>query len=376
MKKIVRILKRTLIIFAALTALLILVSFIYMRQAKFGRAPSGERLARMQHSPNYRDGKFRNTMETPTLAEGYSMAGEIYKSIFKRNPRRSPANDLPSMKSDLKNLPLDKDLLIWFGHSSYLLQLNGKRILVDPVFSGNASPVPGTVKAFKGTDVYTVEDLPEIDYLLISHDHYDHLDYETILKLKDKTAKVFCGLGVGSHFELWGYPADKINEMDWHDSIDLKNGFIISARPARHKSGRTFSQDNTLWASFLINAGGKTIYIGGDSGYGTHFAEIGGLQDSIDLAILENGQYDSAWHYIHCLPEEVLKAGRDLKAKRIFPVHSSKFALAKHAWDEPLTELTKLNETYKIPLLTPVIGEVVNLEDANYSPRQWWKGIN
>jgi L-ascorbate metabolism protein UlaG (beta-lactamase superfamily) len=346
-----------------------------MRQAKFGKAPSGERLTRMHNSPNYKDGKFRNIVETPTLAEGYSMAGEIYKSIFRRNPRRAPATDLPAVKNNLKDLPAGKDLLIWFGHSSYLLQLNGKRILVDPVFSGNASPVPGTVKSFKGTDIYTVDDLPEIDYLLISHDHYDHLDYETILKLKARTSKVFCGLGVGSHFELWDYPADKINEMDWHDSIDLGNGFTVSAKPARHKSGRTFSQDNTLWVSYLLNAGGKKVYIGGDSGYGTHFADVGALQDSIDLAILENGQYDSAWHYIHCLPEEVLKAGRDLKAKRIFPVHSSKFALAKHAWDEPLIELTRLNETYKIPLLTPVIGEVVNLEDDNYTPRQWWKGI-
>lgn len=376
MKKLLRILKRALVIFGAFIALLILVSFIYMRQSKFGKTPSGERLARIQQSPNYKNGKFRNMEETPTLVEGYNMAGEIYKSLFKRNPRRAPLSNLPSAKNDLKNIPLNKDVLVWFGHSSYLLQLNGKRILVDPVFSGNASPVPGTVKAFKGTDIYTVDDLPPIDYLLISHDHYDHLDYETILKLKEKTGKVFCGLGVGSHFELWGYPAGKINEMDWHDSIDLKNGFVISAKPARHKSGRTFSQDNTLWVSFLVKTPGKTVYIGGDSGYGTHFSEIGNSGESIDLAILENGQYDSAWHYIHCLPEEVLKAGRDLKAKRIFPVHSSKFALAKHAWDEPLIELTRLNSSYKIPLLTPVIGEVVNLDDSNYTPRQWWKNIN
>jgi L-ascorbate metabolism protein UlaG (beta-lactamase superfamily) len=256
------------------------------------------------------------------------------------------------------------------------MQIDGKRFLVDPVFSGNASPLPGTTKAFNGTDRYTADDIPAIDYLFISHDHYDHLDYETLLALKGKIKKVICGLGVGAHFEYWGYSPDKIIEKDWHEKVELDRGFIAYCEPARHFSGRSFSRNNTLWASYVLQTPTMKIYIGGDSGYDTHFADIGNKYGPFDLAILENGQYDLAWKYIHCLPEEVLKAAQGLKAKRLFPVHSSKFGLANHPWDEPLVKITELNKSINIPLVTPIIGEVVNLKDTNQQFKQWWVGIN
>ena len=280
------------------------------------------------------------------------------------------------MKTDLLNLPIDRDILVWFGHSSYFMQIDGKRILVDPVFSGNASPIPRTTKSFNGTDVYGVEDLPEIDYLFISHDHYDHVDYETLVTLKDKTKKVICGLGVGSHFEHWGYDSSKINERDWGEQVALDKEFTVFVEPARHFSGRGFSSSNTLWASYVLQTPSMKIYIGGDSGYDTHYAAIGNKYGSIDLAILDNGQYDEAWKYIHNLPEEVLKAAQDLKAKRIFPVHSSKFALGSHDWDEPLKKITELNKWYNFPLVTPMIGEFVHLKDTTQKFKQWWVGLN
>lgn len=359
------------------TFLLVLVlfgagTFIYMQRPEFGASPSAGRLERIKKSPHYKDGKFENQHFTPALTEGYSYPEVLYEFIFSKRERRVPVDNIPSVKTDLKALDLSQDVLVWFGHSSYFLQLDGKRILVDPVFSGNASPLPGSNKAFKGTERYSVDDLPEIDYLFISHDHYDHADYETLLKLNNKTGRVICGLGVGEHLERWGFAASKIVEKDWYEKIELDSGFVVHTIPARHFSGRGFSRNNTLWLSFLLQSPSLKIFIGGDSGYDTHFAEAGNKFGPIDLAILENGQYDIKWKYIHMLPDEVLKAANDLKAKRLFPVHSSKFAMANHAWDEPLKKLTELNKKQNVPVITPVIGERVNLRDQHQQFKQWW----
>lgn len=348
-----------------------------MKLSKFGKASAGERLSLIQKSPNYKNGKFVNIHPTLEIAEGYTTWSVTYDYFFKKSERRSPLDIIPSVKTDLLNLPLNEDILVWFGHSSYFIQIDGIRILVDPVFSGNASPVPGTVRSFKGTDRYAVEDLPGIDYLFISHDHYDHLDYETIIKLKKKTKKVICGLGVGAHFAFWGYAANDIIEKDWNETINFGNGFIVYTTPARHFSGRGFTRGNTLWMSYLLQTPSIKIYIGGDSGYDTHFAEIGNKSGPIDLAIIDNGQYDVKWRYIHTLPHEVLQAAKDLKAKRLFPVHSSKFVLANHSWDEPLVRVSELNSNSAnpVPLLTPMIGELVYLKDEKQEFKQWWVGI-
>lgn len=375
-KKIFRILTRTFLAVLGLLVLLTVITFIYMKQSKFGKSPAGERLEMMKQSPNYKDGKFQNIHNTPALTEGYGYIGVISEVLFKRSPRRRPVDSLPSIKTDLRNLPADKDVLVWFGHSSYFIQADGKRFLVDPVFSGNASPIPGTTKSFNGADIYTVAELPDIDYLLISHDHYDHLDYETIIQLRSKVKKVICGLGVGSHFEYWGYAKDQLIEKDWHQEVPLSDGFTVYTTPARHFSGRGFVRNNTLWMSYVLQTPSHKIYIGGDSGYDTHFAEIGTKFGPFDLAILENGQYDPKWKYIHSMPEEVLQAAKDLKAKRLFPVHSSKFMLANHPWDEPLAKLSELNKTAGIPLVTPFFGEQVNLKDTAQQFTQWWVGVN
>jgi L-ascorbate metabolism protein UlaG (beta-lactamase superfamily) len=364
-----------MIVTASIVAILTIIIFFYIRQDKFGKAPSDARLEMMKKSPNFRDGQFQNVHQTPELTEGYSMLEVTYDFLFNEAPRKRPVDDIPSMKTNLLNLPADQDILIWFGHSSFFIQIDGKTMLADPVFSGNASPVPGSNTAFNGTDRYTVDDLPEIDYLFLSHDHYDHVDYETLLKLKSKTKKVFCGLGVGAHFEHWGYPATSIVEKDWHETIELDSGFIVYTTPARHFSGRSFSRNNTLWLSFVVQTPTMKFYIGGDSGYDTHFAEIGNKYGPIDLVMLDDGQYDLKWKYIHMLPAEVLQAAKDLKAKRLFPVHSSKFAMANHPWDEPLAKTTELNASMNIPLVTPIIGEPVNLKDEAQQFSRWWVGV-
>ena len=366
-----------MIVLLSAVFLLIAAILMYMHHPKFGKAPDKKLLEVLKKSPNFKDGRLQNIHFTPYKTEGYSMTRIAYDFIFTKFPRTIPLDTIPSIKTDLKNLPPNENVLVWFGHSSYYIQLNGIRFLIDPVFSGNASPVPNSNKSFIGTDIYTAADIPTIDYLLISHDHYDHLDYETILKLKPKIKHIVCGLGIGSHFEHWKFDTSKIIEKDWNEKVVIDQNILLHTATARHFSGRGFARSNTLWLSFILQTPDFKMYLGGDSGYDTHFAEIGEKFDVFDLAILENGQYNKAWHELHMLPEEVLKATLDLKAKRLFPVHSSKFKLAFHPWDEPLTLLSKHNEnTYHLPLVTPKIGEIVYLDDSKQEFTQWWKGLN
>ena len=345
-----------------------------MAKSEFGKIPNGERLERIKTSPNYKSGQFHNLNDTPQFVGNHTVAKIIYEKLFKKHPKLKPISDIPNIKTNLHLLDPKRNVLIWFGHSSYFIQIDGISILVDPVFSGNASPISNTVKSFIGSNTYTSSDFPRIDYLVITHDHYDHLDYETTLALKSKVETVICGLGVGSHLEYWGYDAENIIEKDWYESVEIKNQFNLFVEPSRHFSGRRLKRNKTLWVSYVLQTPSLNIYLGGDSGYDTHYAKIGKKYGPFDLAILENGQYNKAWPFIHETPEEVLKAAQDLKAKRILPVHSCKFALSNHAWDEPLTTLTELNREYHIPLVTPMIGEVVYLDDDKQKFNEWWKG--
>lgn len=364
--------------FFILLLLLALVVYAYLQHPKFGKNPSGQRLSLLQQSPQYKNGKFENSSFTPEITEGYGYFEVITEFLFKKVDRKIPTTTLPSVKNNLLTLSPEQDILVWFGHSSYFVQIEGKRFLIDPVFSGNASPIPGTTKSFKGTDIYSVDDLPPIDYLLITHDHYDHLDYQTIVQLKAKTKKIVCGLGVGSHFEHWGFSATDLIEKDWNEKIVLDQNITLYTTPARHFSGRGFNRCNTLWLSFVLKTPNFKIYLGGDSGYDSHFAEIGNKFGPFDIAILDNGQYNEKWKYIHNMPEDVIKAMKDLKAKRVFPVHSAKFSLALHSWDEPLIKVTELNQLsdQPTPLITPMIGELVELKNEKQAFQQWWKIIN
>ncbi|HXD92249.1 MAG TPA: MBL fold metallo-hydrolase [Bacteroidia bacterium] len=363
-----------------ITALFVLIAFValvfaFMQQARFGKQPTGERLVRIKKSPNYKNGSFQNLNHTPPLAEGVTYFKMFKEVFFDKKERVKPIDKIPSTKTDLHNLDRKQDVLVWFGHSSYFMQIDGKRILVDPVLSGHASPFTFSIKAFEGADVYKTDDIPEIDYLFISHDHWDHLDYKAIKALKPKIKMVICSLGVGEHLEHWGYNPDIIIEKDWHEKFELDNGFTVNTTPARHFSGRTFKRNQSLWTSFVFQTPTMKIFIGGDSGYDTHFAEIGKNHGPFDLAILENGQYDRKWRYIHTLPDELLQVAKDIGANRVLPVHSSKFALAAHAWDEPLSKIIENNKKENLSIITPMIGEQVNLKNNNQQFTEWWKGV-
>jgi L-ascorbate metabolism protein UlaG (beta-lactamase superfamily) len=355
--------------------LLWLLVFLFMRMPAFGRLPAGKRLERINRSPHAREGRFENIHFTPQLTEGSNMLTVMRKFFFSKGPNNKPPGLLPSIKTDLLRLDPEINILVWFGHSSYFIQAGGKKILVDPVFSGAASPLSFITKSFPGADIYTPDDMPEIDYLFLSHDHWDHLDYQTMLKMRPKIKQVITGLGTGAHLERWGYDQDRIIEKDWNEKIILDAGFTVHTVPGRHFSGRTFKRNRSLWTSFVLITPSLKLFLGGDSGYDTHFAEIGNAVGPFDLAILECGQYNPYWKYIHMMPEETVQAGIDLKAKRILPVHWAKFSLSLHDWDEPIKRFMEEARKKNIPVLHPMIGEAVDLQEP--APTQnWWETLS
>ena len=336
-----------------------------------GRNPEGEYLKRVQQSPNYRGDTFQNLSETNLLGGPGSFLKITWKILNKPSDTRPP-KPLPTLKTDLKNLPDGNPVLVWFGHSSYLLKIDGKHVLVDPVFSGYASPFKTkSAKNFEGTNVYGVDDMPQIDILLISHDHYDHMDYSTIQKLNHKTKHIITSLGVGSHLDYWGINRNKITELDWDGSSEI-DGFKFISAPARHFSGRGFKREKTLWASFILKSKNHSIYIGADSGYDTHFKQIGEQHGPFDLAILESGQYNEMWKSIHMMPEETVQASIDLNSKVLLPVHWGKFSISLHPWNEPIERVMKKAEELNVKVTTPMIGESIIIGEK-YPARKWWR---
>ena len=311
---------------------------------------------RIQASPNYRDGMFQNQEPTPQFTgDSASTRRTFWRFLTNKDTLRVPQTPIPAVKTDLKNLPTDSDWLVWFGHSSYLFCVNGKRYLVDPVLKPEW-PSSMMLKAFSGTDIYRPNDLPDIDVLIITHEHWDHMDYATLRDIRDRVKSVICPLGIADYLRYWGYSDNVITEMDWYEA---SGG--ITCLPSRHFSNRLLGKRNqTLWASFLVEAGGRKVYIGGDGGYDKRFAQIHERFGSVDLALLENGQYNANWKYIHTMPEDLEKVIMDLQAKQVFTVHHDKFALSVHPWYEPENVVHNIAAKHNINLLDAPIGTVVN----------------
>lgn len=353
--------KTTIIILSLMTLLVVTVVAVLQHPA-FGRRISAERKARIEASPNYRNGMFQNEEPTPQFTGDKSPLAMIWDLIAHRPQDRIPQEALPAAKTDLKRLPTDCDWLVWFGHSSYLFCLNGKRYLVDPLLK---MEFPATVmmKPFKGTDIYTPDDLPDIDVLIITHEHWDHLDYATLRDLRPKVKHVVCPLGIGEYLEYWKYDKSVISELDWTESLHTQTAVpeeIITCLPSRHFSNRLLGGRNqTLWAAFMVEDCGRKVYIGGDGGYDNRFKRIRKQFGKIDLAIMENGQYNDNWKYIHTTPKGLEQAVMDLQAQAVLTVHHDKFALANHPWYEPDSVARSIAERHDINLLDQPIGTVI-----------------
>lgn len=360
---------RTTLIIGGIVLLLVLTVVVVLQHPAFGWSMSAERKARIEASPHYRDGMFRNQLPTPQFTGNRRSLKTLWSTLVRRNSRRVPASPLPAVKTDLGSLPADRDWFVWFGHSSYMFQLGGKRFLVDPLLKMEFPPAL-MLKPFAGTDIYTPDDIPDIDYLIITHEHWDHLDYATLRDLRGKVRHTVCPLGVGEYLEYWGYDPADMAELDWFQTthfprVDLPSALSdaycsITCLPSRHFSNRLLrKRDQTLWAAFVVQVGERKVYIGGDGGYDHRFIEVREHFGTIDLAVMENGQYNPNWAHVHMLPQDLLQAVLDLQPKQVITVHHNKFALSTHAWDEPDSVAHNIARHTDSQLLDQPIGTIV-----------------
>ncbi|NUU61818.1 MBL fold metallo-hydrolase [Paenibacillus agri] len=363
--------KYVIILFA-----LALVIFLIMNYyPPLGGKSSADSQQRIHESANFVDGKFRNQIPTSMDYSLKDTAGALYDTI-KGNPDGRPKVNLPTVRFDAKAFSESpEDQVIWFGHSTLLLKTSGVKMLLDPVFSKYASPV-----SFAGPKRYSydlpaqIEELPDIDVVLISHDHYDHLDYASIRKLKGKVKQFIVPLGVAGHLTKWGVDPDKIQELDWWEEASYQ-GLTIVSTPARHFSGRGTRSGSTLWSSWVIQGKQSNVYFSGDSGYAPHFKEIGDKYGPFDLAFIETGQYDVKWANIHMVPEESVQASLDVQSKVMVPIHWGGFTLALHSWTDPIERAKAAADERGVALATPKIGETVIIGSNVYPSSSWWESI-
>lgn len=327
----------------------------------FGSQPKGDRLQRMRSSPNYRNGMFVNretTVNFVTRAEKDSIKRIYHDYIAKVDASGVVVGDciVATEKANLKSIHADG--FVWMGHSSYFLQVDGVKFLVDPVFH-SAAPLGFINKPLY--ELYTEDDIPEIDYLIITHDHYDHLEYRTMKALRNRVKLVICPLGVGAHLERWNFANNQIIELDWDDTFeDVLAEVHVHCLTQRHFAGRTFRRNSTLWASFMLQVHDRTVFVGGDGGYGTHFTEIGKRFPHIDLAILENGQYNPQWAHIHTMPYQLRQVIADLGVRRVVTVHHSRYKESIHPVDEPRKVAAYIAQVSSITVMMPLMGDCVS----------------
>ena len=369
------ILKVTIITILGLIFLLVLAGTIFINVSpQFGSKAAGKRLATIQHSPLYENGRFQNQVET-NMDLSFSGYLKVIAKTLNKDENQQPNWPIPVQKINPGQFKSKNDSLTritWFGHSAFLIEIDGKRLLLDPMLGNAPSPISfvGTQR-FSKTLPIAIADLPNIDAILISHDHYDHLDYGSIQQLKEKTGHFYVPLGVGAHLEAWGVPAAKITEMEWWQETSFR-GLKLVSTPARHFSGRGLTDRmQTLWTSWVIQGSQDSIYFSGDSGYFSGFKQIGDKYGPFDITLMECGQYNELWANIHMMPEETVQAHLDLRGKVLMPIHWGAFTLAMHSWTEPIERLRAKAVALQVPVTTPQIGEPIIL-NQKLPTSHWW----
>ncbi|ALL24169.1 MBL fold metallo-hydrolase [Bacillus tropicus] len=317
--------------------------------------------------------KFINQIHTDVSFKPKDIIG-LMTDYLKTKTRLRPIKNLPIVLSNKDNESLES--LTWFGHSASLLKIEGKKLLLDPMFGDTSSPFPlFNSKRYSGTFSLEREDLQEIDAIIISHNHYDHLNYKSIMQLKDRAKHFYVPTGVAQYLIKWGVSLSKISEHNWWDEITFDNIKLVCA-PARHFSGRSMTdRDCSLWCSWLILGQETKIFFSGDSGYAPHFKEIGDKYGPFDLTLMECGQYDPRWSAIHMLPEETVQAHIDVQGELLLPIHWGAFTLALHEWSDPIERVTKEANRLGVKITTPQIGESITLKSTNYPSTAWWREI-
>ncbi len=364
-------------IILSLIILLIIIGVLFINLSpQFGGLASKQQQELFSKSKHYKDGKFLNN-------GGVKMEMSLKDSfkamwiLFKSNSKAEPNKHIAVQKVDSISIANynSKTRFIWFGHSTFLLQIKGKNLLIDPMFGDVPAPNPllGN-KRFSNELPIEIEKLPSIDAVLITHDHYDHLDYESIQKLKGKVKLFFTPLGIGIHLLKWGVEKERIIELDWWQEIKFDD-LTIRCTPAQHFSGRGISdREKTLWCSWIIQSADENLFFSGDSGYASHFKEIGEQYGPFDFAFMECGQYNNLWPLVHMFPEETAQAGLDIKAKKMMPIHWGAFKLASHSWTEPVERISKKAKELNVDLVIPKIGEIIEIglnDSEEIYP--WWR---
>jgi L-ascorbate metabolism protein UlaG (beta-lactamase superfamily) len=364
-----------LLIALEIIALIVIMGYLVVKYyPAFGGKPSKEKRLLISQSANYSKGKFLN--QTPTSME--MKLTETLKVLFdfiKGHPESKPKQAITVMPFNALNLQENKHATVkWLGHSAILLQLDGKILFIDPMLGRAPSPFPIIGgKRYSEKLPIEIDELPSIDAVLISHDHYDHLDYGSIMKLKAKVKQFFVPLGVAAHLERWGVEEARIKEVDWWDEFEYE-GITLASAPARHFSGRSMGDRNsTLWCSWIIKGQQASVFFSGDSGYGPHFNEIGNKYGPFDLTLMECGQYDERWSAIHMMPEETVQAHLDVKGKLMIPIHWGAFTLSLHGWTDPVERATRAAEQQNAAIATPRIGETVTIGSSEYPNLVWWR---
>ncbi len=370
-------LKRMTIGLVSIIVLLFIIGFLFINLSpEFGGKITKEQEIEFATTENYIEGKFVNEKSINMDMSASDMLSLVRK-MFNPNSGTRPDKNIEVQKIDSTTIAdyNSKTRLIWFGHSTFLVQMNHKNILIDPMFGNVPAPHPllGNNRFSKELPIQ-IEKLPKIDVVIISHDHYDHLDYGSIKKLKKKVGNFIVPLGVGSHLEKWGIQNDNIVELNWWEEV-VFDDLIFRSTPAQHFSGRGLSDRmKTLWSSWIIESETEKIFFSGDSGYASHFKEIGEKHGPFDFAMIECGQYNELWPDIHMFPEETAQAGVDLKAKKIMPIHWGAFKLSTHSWTDPVERISKKAKELNIRLVTPEIGESIELIENKEISSKWWKG--
>ncbi|MDO7852555.1 MBL fold metallo-hydrolase [Hymenobacter convexus] len=358
-------------------AMIATAAFVSLSPQLGGKSTKAERQAYVKSGHyNAKKGEFVNLIPTREMTGG-SMPSVMWKFLFHKSPQAAPPGPLPQQALDslaITRKTPDMVRVTWFGHSASLVEIGGQNVLLDPMLSVEMGPVSwATPKRYNPSLVITPEKLPAIAAVLISHDHYDHLDYATIRKIKDKVGHFYVPLGIAPHLRRWGVPAAKIVEMNWADSARVAPGLLVRCTPSRHFSGRGLGNRNsTLWSSWVLQTPAKRVFYTGDGGYGPHFAAIGQQFGPFDLALVECGQYNDSWADIHMRPEQSVQAARDARAAVMLPVHWGAFTESLHAWNEPVTRATAEAARLGQPITTPHLGEPVTL-GTELPKSRWWE---
>ena len=340
---------------------------------QFGGKVTQEDINTYKKSEQWKNGVFQNLEHTTVGGGIFDIPKMIYKQLSNRKGR-IPAQLLPVIPFDSKEFlsPSEKAKFIWYGHSALFMRINQMNILIDPMLGGDTSPIaPVATKRFSENTLEIIDDFPEIDLMLLTHDHYDHLDFDSIEKLKHKTKQYFVALGVKRHLVAWGVAEDKIVEFDWWQSKEIAN-IKITFTPTRHFSGRGLSdRSKTLWGGWVLKTNNENIWFSGDGGYGNHFKEIGEKLGPFDIGFMECGQYNEDWKLIHLFPDEATKAARDAKVKKAIPVHWAGFPLSyQHTWKEPAEDFVTAALTNNQDYILPQLGEVFSI--LSHLQYKWW----